>query len=758
VKSTVVCFVRKWVLGLALFLAASVSALSQQNAPHIGFLYPAGGRQGDSFEVRVGGQFLDNIAGAYVTGENVQAKVLELQKPLSGKEIAELRDRIQELQKKGKEPAILKEINEIRLTIADNLNRAANPAISQRAHLQITVAPDAAPGKRELRLKTPLGMSNPLVFCIGRLPEVRENFPKTGADDAVTKFSLPAVLNGQLIPGSVGDFRMQIRQQQSYLPGDVDRFRFAAHKGQHLVATVSARELIPYLADAVPGWIQAVIALYDSSGIELAYKDDSYFNPDPVLYYEIPADGDYTIEIRDALYRGRDDFVYRVTIGEISFLTSIFPLGGRAGKRIKVETAGWNLPERGAAIDARDKSGIYPFWVGAGALQSNSKPFMVGDQPGRLEAEPNDSVKQAQRIKLPIIVDGRINRPGDVDVFRFKGRAGDQIVAEVYARRLESPLDSIIKLFDEKGRRLAFNDDCEDKGFGLETHHADSYLTGTLPAKGDYYVSLEGAQNEGGPEYGYRLRIGAPQPDFDLRVTPSSVSAIVGPVAPMAVYALRKDGFSGEIQLSLKNAPKGFILHGGLIPAGQDKLPITLTIPPEAGKEPVKIILEGKANIQGREVVRLAVAAEDMMQAFAYRHLVPAEELWANSAGRGLKQAGLRILSDQPVKIPSGGSIRFRIAMPAFASLERVRFELIDPPEGISIAESSLAGQNAEFVLRSDAAKTKQGVKGNLIVSVSGERRPAAKDKPNAATQQRSPLGTLPAIPFEIARLARTGS
>ena len=37
------------------------------------------------------------------------------------------------------------------------------------------------------------------------------------------------------------------------------------------------------------------------------------------------------MEIKDALYRGREDFVYRITIGELPFVTGIFPLGGRAG-------------------------------------------------------------------------------------------------------------------------------------------------------------------------------------------------------------------------------------------------------------------------------------------------------------------------------------------------------------------------------------------------------------------------------------------
>ena len=38
------------------------------------------------------------------------------------------------------------------------------------------------------------------------------------------------------------------------------------------------------------------------------------------------------LAINDAIYRGREDFVYRVTVGELPFVTSIFPLGRPRGR------------------------------------------------------------------------------------------------------------------------------------------------------------------------------------------------------------------------------------------------------------------------------------------------------------------------------------------------------------------------------------------------------------------------------------------
>jgi hypothetical protein len=234
-------------------------------------------------------------------------------------------------------------------------------------------------------------------------------------------------------------------------------------------------------------------------------------------------------------------------------------------------------------------------------------------------------------------------------------------------------------------------------------------------------------------------------------VAPSSVNARAGANVPITVYALRRDGFAGEIALELKDAPPGFALGGGLVPAGQDQVRLTLRVPTASEKDPYSLRLEGRATIEGREVSHPAVPAEDMMQAFAYRHLVPAREMRVAVAGRAAPKAQVvRILSKTPVKIPAGGTARVQIGVPARAMAGQLRLELSDPPEGIAIKTASSSAEGTEIVLESDAAKVKPGLKGNLIVVASGRRTgPAAKVKP-AAAQRIVPLATLPAIPFEI--------
>ena len=632
------------ILAVAPGVLAIAAGARAQRGPAIGYVYPAGGRQGTTFEVALAGRFLDGVTDVVVSGEGVQATLIEHVKPLNGKQINLLRDRLKELQQKvkpakqskGKNAAnneanaasepdtgldlatLEKEMTEIKEKLANPKNRnRSNPQLSEDIIFRVKLSADAEPGKREVRLKTAQGLSNPVTFHVGQLPEYAEKEPKNKTEETDVLSELPMVINGQI------------------MPGDVDRFRLKLSKGTRLVMAVRARELTPYLADAVPGWFQATLALYDVDGKELAYADDYRFHPDPVLFYEIPRDGEYVLEIKDAIYRGREDFVYRITVGELPFVTSIFPLGGKVGTDTTVEMKGWNLPADELKLDAKDKEpGIVPVSVRKDDLVSNSVPFAVDTLPERLEKEANNKQAGAQKVKLPLIVNGRIDKPGDRDVFCFEGSAGDEVVAEVYARRLNSPLDSILKLTDANGHRLMTNDDYEDKGAGLTTHHADSLLSTTLPAEGTYYLHISDAQYKGGASYSYRLRISPPRPDFELRVVPSSINVRAGATVPMTVHALRKDGFSGDIALTLKDAPKGFVLNGRRVPAGKDQVRLTLKVPPTPMKKPLSLRLEGRAEIQGQEIVRPVIPADDMMQAYIYRHLVPAKDLKVAVIGR----------------------------------------------------------------------------------------------------------------------------
>ena len=631
--------------------------------PYIGFVYPAGGQQGATFQIRLGGQGLDEVNGVLVTGGGVTARITENYRRLDGLEMQLLNEQASVLRRKtlsdSSRTMLMQSENATMMseaatnsaavtnenTSAESQKEAARTLLGQierRTHeymptpasaaiaslvlVEVSIAPNAEPGEREIRLVTLRGVSNPLVFYVGQVPELSKKpmvtatqqilgkesqaLRKRPADEEEDRITVPCTVNGQIASS------------------EVNRYRFEARKGQRLVITTLGRQLVPFLADAVPGWFQPVLALYNADGKEVAYDDDYRFKPDPTLFFEVPRDGEYVFAIHDSLYRGREDFVYRITAGELPFITSIFPLGGPVGAPAKPEIKGWNL--QGAELVPLAENagpGVHSLAAGRKGFVSNRVPFALDTLPEVVEQEPNNTPATAQKVTLPVIINGRIGRPDDWDVFQFTGKSNDTVVAEVRARRLDSPLDSVLKLTDAAGNLLAFNDDYEDLGAGINTHHADSYLMATLPADGSYYVHIGDTARQGGEEYGYRLRLSAPQPDFELRIVPSSLSIRSNSSAPLTVYAMRKDGFKGPIKLSLKDPPTGFSAPPATLTATQTVGRLNIKTTLLATTEPVTLSVVGSAKIGDQEVAREAVPAEDRMQAFLWRQLVPAKDL-----------------------------------------------------------------------------------------------------------------------------------
>jgi hypothetical protein len=681
-------------------VAAASSAWAQ--GQYIGFAFPAGGQQGSTFPIRLGGQGLIHAAEVIVSGEGVSVRLVDYYRIMDNQELSLLSQQLNELKKPettiddvmaakmawfvfpasigpdtgsgtvrslicpvcgtanaadatvcskcnaklekpkdpnpgAKEPAseaaksekeVAKQnlIKRIETRFAEDERTPAVRSQTELVFAEVTVAPDAKPGQREIRVITKTGVSNALPFYVGQVPEVARKPMKTcqlpvlgkehlaqrqrPPDEEELRITVPCTMNGQVAAG------------------EVNRYRFQATKGQRLVIAVKARQLVPYVADGVPGWFQAVLKLYDGNGKELAYNDDFRSNPDPVLYYEVPEDGEYLITINEALFRGRESFVYRITVGELPFVTSIFPLGGRVGEPVNIEVNGWNLEKTTLAPPPPDaKPGRYLLAATNGTLISNDVPFALDTLPEGLDTEPNDEPSKAQPVTLPIIVNGRADQPGDWDVFAVEGKAGETIVAEVHARRLGSPFDSFIKVTGPDGKVIALNDDHFDAGSGLNTDHADSYLMVNLRADGKYCIHLGDTRRQAGKEYAYRLRISQPQPDFALRVIPSRICIPSKASAAVTVFAMRKDGFDGPIALSFKDLPEGLASPGATLAANQEVVELAVSTSLAAMEKPVNLTLVGAAKIGDREVLHEAVPAEDKMQAFLWRHLLPAENL-----------------------------------------------------------------------------------------------------------------------------------
>lgn len=760
------------------WLAGSAFSCGQtgRNDPRAGYLFPAGAARNSTLEILAGGQNLRAMDGVRISGNGVEARIIRSYRPMRNLDPdqrallqwhiacrrAELNGRPKPPKPKGPKPLedgkpapevtlpenplldmlgtmSLAEIRHWQTVMQRRDRMQPNPQLGEMLRVEVKVAASAEPGMRELRFSGPAGLTTPLRFEVGTLTEVRESEPnEEGVPDEPAP-RVPCTFNGQI---------------QS---GDVDVFRFQARRGQSLVVKGQARALIPYLADAVPGWFQMVVAVRDAKGRELAYSDDFRFDPDPVLCFKVPEDGEYILEARDSIYRGREDFVYRIHVGELPFITAAFPLGGGEGKPLVAALRGWNLPSDRLALDTSAGPPLRTARMMGKSAPSNEIPYAVDSLPEVNESEPNDDSNKTATTSFPCVINGRIDKPGDADVFRIEGRKGMELVVEVLARRLRSPLDAVVHVADESGRVLGWNDDSMEKdghlhlGDGLLTHHADPRVKISVPHDGPVFVRIADTQQHGGPDHAYRLRLCEVRPDFELRVTPSALNVPPGGHVPLRVHVLRNDGFQGEIRLKLEDAPEGFALSGARIPAGASQARITLTTPQQHAGGVFTPRLTGTADGNGKSVTRTAIAADDMMQAFLWRHLLPAREwLVCVSPARG-RRSSIALEFPEPLRIPVGGATEVRVRVPKWIVARQLELEPSELPPGLSLSRIRPAPGGVAFDIKTDST-AKAGLETNLIIELfgnaAGNKNPGAKQKPKA--QQRFSIATLPAIPITL--------
>lgn len=153
-------------------------------------------------------------------------------------------------------------------------------------------------------------------------------------------------------------------------------------------------------------------------------------------------------------------------------------------------------------IKLKDKLPSGPIFLTLITPEGVTKPHQLlveASLPVLPEKEPNDGFRQAMEIPVPGVVEGKVDRPRDVDVYRFEGKAGQKIVVELLAARHGSPVDGLLTLYDAAGQQRA--------SASATGKNPDPILETTLPSHGVYFVSLQDAHDAGGPLHAYRLKI-----------------------------------------------------------------------------------------------------------------------------------------------------------------------------------------------------------------------------------------------------------
>ena len=295
----------------------------------------------------------------------------------------------------------------------------------------VTIPTNVSPGIYEARAFGRFGVSNPRAFSIDELPETSATNKNSSATTALT-VALGSIVNGRATPNVI------------------DHFKFRAKKNQ--------RVLIECMAQQIDSKMEPALILLDMSGHELERSRNG-----DLLDFTAPAGGDFSLQLHDLIFRGGNEYFYRLTISTRPHLDFILPAAGVPGRKSKHTLYGRNLPN-GKSCDAKIQGKIleqleveiaFPdrgepaalFLKPAAAVLEGfnfrlaspngvSNPFFLSftQIPIMLEQEPND--KASQKISIPAEISGQFYPAHDVDYFSFDAKKGDALRREIFSHRL----------------------------------------------------------------------------------------------------------------------------------------------------------------------------------------------------------------------------------------------------------------------------------------------------------------------------------
>ncbi|MGA2135886.1 MAG: hypothetical protein ABSH50_26650 [Bryobacteraceae bacterium] len=294
--------------------------------------------------------------------------------------------------------------------------------------LELDVSADADIGPVNFRLQTPLGTSPAARFLIEPYyGETTDKEPNDTPEDAVEVVA-PAILVGAISK-----------------PGDVDYYKITVKAGEQLVFENGAVSLGSAL--------QPVVSIYDADeslvqqyGLE-GGRSAQYFA------HRFAKAGVYYIKIADYEEGGSARHFYRIKMGKFPLVLAAYPLGVALGKTEEVALSGYNLGAgrltvKGDPSPEDEWTAILRPKVAAGKTFNRVK-LALDDTPEMESNGKNTSVPAAQTVTAPATVNGKL-LAGEND-FRFHARKGENLVLEVGANRLGSPLDSLLEILDAKG-------------------------------------------------------------------------------------------------------------------------------------------------------------------------------------------------------------------------------------------------------------------------------------------------------------------
>ena len=435
---------------------------------------------------------------------------------------------------------------------------------------RVTIPNDCSAGIVEASVMTRLGLSASRVFTVGVLPECVRETANTSVDSAMP-LTVNSVCNATMTPRAM------------------DFYSFTGVKGQ--------RVLVDCAAKGIDSKLNPVVVVADARGRDLAVERRG-----GAIDFVVPEDGEYFVKVHDLTFKGGTDYFYRLVLRELQSTDLV----QRHPTTRSVNAFSW--PPEGLAATA-----------------------------SRQEVEPNDG-EVAETIELPCDLSGSFAKAADIDVFEFMAKAGDVWWVEVASERLGRPTDPtvVIQHVDNSGEVPVLTDVVElndiaspvkisSNGYAYD---GPPYNAGSSDVLGKFEVKQDGLHRlrlsdlfggtRSDPANVYRLIIRKAKPDFSLvswamhmQLRNGDRNALSKPIAlrggatmAIEVVAIRRDGFNGEIELTMEGLPDGVTANGLTIPAGKSHGVLLVTADEGAPRGIANATFSGRSKLGDQVLTR----------------------------------------------------------------------------------------------------------------------------------------------------------
>ena len=561
-------------------LSAPAGAGEPSPEPQLISMLPLGGRAGDTLEVEIRGRFLDQVRLVWFYCDQLKAEIIKVEE----------------------------------LEVADQTDGEEEKDAGKRKYrglLKVEIDGDTALGVHHFRVVSPAGMSNPLRFRVTSETNIREvESPHNQPRQAQPIDFFPAVIQGGLPE-----------------LGEVDYYSFQASRGQLLCFEIDF-----FTSSAVVGlWtFRPTLSLHELKGswfdphreVRLAVNDPMLYRP--TLGFRFSKEGEYFLAVGEISGKtGMDDnpsYQLRIFPGgdsdqaactfDLEPLAHEGPLrwtwGSEAAQALvptvaerdfsrRIE-ADWieRLWSRSVKEDPDDKSGS----------EEDNLPATATSFDSFAENEPNDGIDQALEVSaIPAVLEGAIDRPGDVDVFRFNVNPGDLLAFEIETPlKRPSQFTPWITVVSPDGEEVVAN---LNKWWG----RSGNFVVKGLGAKtlykfeqgGEYFLQVRDlTSRHGNPDFKYKLLVRPQIPHVGaVRPTRDHIHLRPGQASTLDVVFELEEGFQGEVLLSVDN-----------LPPGVRAFPAIATEPPRAAGADLPELTDEKRYRPSEQKVTIALLAD----------------------------------------------------------------------------------------------------------------------------------------------------